>query len=66
MGEALNWIMSNWTTVAGTAGVVVMGASLMVKAIAPYTKNTADDKAASFLDRAYKWLNKIALNPPQS
>lgn len=64
MGEAISWVTTNWVTIVGTLGTVVMAASVMVKAIAPYTENTADDKAASFLTKAHAWLSKIALNPP--
>jgi hypothetical protein len=65
MGELLTWVSANWQAIVGTAGVVVMGASIMVKAIAPHTANTTDDKAATLLDKAYSWLNKLALNPPK-
>lgn len=61
---ALSWFSENWMTVVGVAGSVVMGASLMVKAIAPLTKNVKDDKLAGWLDKAQSWLSKIALNPP--
>lgn len=63
MLEIFGWITENWMMMVGVAGTVVMGASIMVKAIAPLTKNTADDKAAAWLDKVYKWLNKLALNP---
>jgi hypothetical protein len=64
MGEILSWVSANWVTVVGTAGTVVMAASVAVKAIAPFTKNEKDDKAAAVLDKIYNWLSKIALNPP--
>jgi hypothetical protein len=65
MGEMLTWISANWQLVVGTAGAVVMGASIVVKAIAPLTANTADDRAASWLSKVHTWLSKIALNPPK-
>lgn len=64
MFELFSWLAANWMTIVGVAGSVVMGASIIVKAIAPFTSTTADDEAASFLDKAYAWLNKVALNPP--
>lgn len=63
--SALSWIVTNWSTIALALTSVIGGASIMVKAIAPFTKNTTDDKAASALDRVAKWLSKIALNPPK-
>jgi hypothetical protein len=65
MGEMLSWVTANWQMVVGTAGAVVMGASIVVKAIAPLTSNTADDRAASWLNKVHGWLSKIALNPPK-
>jgi len=65
MGEMLAWVAANWQLIGGTAGAVVMGASIMVKAIAPLTASTADDRAAGWLDKVHGWLNKIALNPPK-
>ena len=35
MESTIKWVAENWTTVVGTAGSVVMGASILVKAIAP-------------------------------
>jgi len=64
MGDAVAWLSANWQSVVGVAGTVVMGASIIVRAIAPFTKTTKDDKAAGWLDTAYKWLSKLALNPP--
>ncbi len=63
MMELFSWLGANWMTVVGVAGTVVMGASIMVKAVAPFTSTTADDRAASWLDKAHAWLSKIALNP---
>ena len=65
MGEILTWVTGNWQMVVGTAGTVVMGASIIVKAIAPLTDNTADDKAAGWLDKVHGLLTKLALNPPK-
>lgn len=65
MGEALAWVTENWQTIVGTTGTIVMGASLIVRAIAPFTKTEKDDKAAGWLDKAHNWLSKIALNPPK-
>lgn len=58
------WVMANWQLLVGTAGSVVMGASLAVKAIAPLTKTDKDDRAASWLTKVYTLLSKLALNPP--
>ena len=65
MGELFAWLAGNWQMLVGTAGAVVMGASIMVKAIAPLTESDADDRAAGWLDKVHGWLSKIALNPPQ-
>jgi len=65
MGEVIGWVGSNWMTIVGTMGTVVMGASIMVKAIAPHTSTQVDDDAAKFLDKVHAWLNKIAINPPR-
>jgi hypothetical protein len=65
MGEMLTWVSANWQVMIGTAGAIVMAASIAVKAIAPLTDNTADDRAASWLDKVHAWLSKIALNPPK-
>jgi hypothetical protein len=64
MGELVTWLGANWVTVVGTAGTIVMAASVAVKAIAPFTDTKKDDKAAAVLDKIYGWLSKIALNPP--
>jgi hypothetical protein len=63
--NALSWIMSNWQLLLGVMGTVVMGASIAVKAIAPLTKNTADDKAAGWLDKIHGFFSMLALNPPK-
>lgn len=62
MGEVLTWIAGNWQTVVGVVGSIVMGASIMVHAIAPFTATKKDDEAAAWLDKVYGWLKKIALN----
>ncbi len=63
MMELFGWLAANWMTVVGVAGTVVMGASIMVKAIAPYTSTTKDDEAASWLDKVHGWLSTLAINP---
>lgn len=62
MADLFAWIAANWMTVVGVMGSIVMGASLIVKAIAPHTSTEVDDKAAGFLDKVYGWLSKLALN----
>lgn len=62
MGEIIQWVGSNWVTVITTALAVVGGASVMVHAIAPFTKNTKDDDVAGWLDKVHGWLSKLALN----
>lgn len=42
--------------------MLVGGASILVKLIAPLTKTKVDDKAASLLDRVKSFLEKLALN----
>ena len=61
----MSWIAANWMVIAGTAGSVVMGASIIVKAISKVTKNKKDDKVAKWLTVLNKWLSKIAINPKQ-
>ena len=63
MGEAFTWIAANWQTIVGTMGAVVMGASIMVKAIAALTKSKKDDELAAWLTKVNGWLNSVALNP---
>jgi hypothetical protein len=63
MMEVIGWLGDNWMTLVGVAGTVVMGASMMVKAVAPFTKTVKDDRLAAALDKALGWLNKLALNP---
>lgn len=64
MSEIISWLGSNWTTVVGVSGTVVMSASIAVRAIAPHTKTTKDDKAAAVLGKIYTFLNKLAINTP--
>lgn len=64
MADAIAWITANWQVVLGTAGTVVLGASLAVKAIAPFTKTDKDDRAAGWLTKVHALLSKLALNPP--
>ena len=63
MADIFTWLYANWDVIVSVAGVVVMAASLVVKAIAPLTDSTRDDRLAVWLDRVYGWLNTIALNP---
>ena len=65
MGEVITWLGANWMTVVGVVASVVMGASIAVKAIAPFTSTDKDDRAAGWLEKVYKWLNALALNPKQ-
>lgn len=64
MSELLTWLAQYWVVLLAAAGSVVMGASLTVKALAPYTSTKKDDDMATFLDKVHKWLSKVALNPP--
>lgn len=63
MMELFGWLAGNWMTIVGVAGTVVMGASIMVKAIAPFTASTKDDAAAGWLDKVHGWLSALAMNP---
>lgn len=58
----MSWIMSHWMELLLAATGVVTAASLALKAIAPLTKNTKDDKWAARFAKAVKWLEKFALN----
>ena len=64
MADAIAWLSVNWPTIVGVTGSVVMGASIIVKAIAPFTATNKDDRAGSWLDKVHAWLSKVALNPP--
>lgn len=45
------------------AGLTIIGgASVLVKLIAPLTKNTWDDKLAKWITKFYSGLKKISLN----
>lgn len=58
----MSWIMTHWMELLLAATGVVTAASLALKAIAPLTKNTTDDKWAGRLGKVVKWLEKFALN----
>lgn len=62
----LTWLVENWQTILLVLTSIVTGASIIVRAISPYTSTTKDDDVATFLDRVHDWLNKLALNPPRS
>ena len=64
MGDVLSWVVENWQLIVGTLGTIVMGSSILVKAIAPFTRTKKDDEIAGWLDKVYGWLNKLAINPP--
>lgn len=64
MEQALTWVLAHWQDLVGTLGVIVMAASLVVKAIAKYTDTKADDRWAERLTAFRKWLDKLALNTP--
>ena len=64
MENAISWLGANWMLVVATVLSIVGGASIIVKAVAPFTSNTKDDEAAVWLDKVHAWLSKIALNPP--
>lgn len=63
MLDMFSWLAENWLTLVTVALSVVGGASIMVKAIAPYTSTTSDDEVAGWLDKVHGWLSRIALNP---
>lgn len=65
MMEIATWVGANWMLIVGTVSSVIAGASIIVKAISPFTATKVDDKAARWLDKVYKYLNKIALNTPK-
>ena len=46
-----------FSTIIAVAGAVVMGARLVLLAIAPLTKNTVDDKAVEFLTKSLEVLS---------
>lgn len=55
--------MANWMTVLTIVLTVVGAASVAVKAFAPLTKTTVDDKLGGALSWIHNLLSKIALNP---
>jgi hypothetical protein len=59
----MTWLVENWMTVLVTVLTIIGAASVAVKAIAPFTKTSADDKFASFLDKLAAFLGRVALNP---
>lgn len=62
--EAISYITQNYQLVLVTVLSVIGGASVILRAIAPLTKNKIDDKALTFLGKAHKFLSKLALTPP--
>lgn len=58
----LQFILDNWQSIALAATGVVTGASVALKAIAPLTDTTKDDRVARFLVKVVKVLKKVALN----
>lgn len=64
MMELLGWLSSNWEVLVGTLVAIVGGATAIVRAIAPLTSTRRDDDAVTWLDKVFKWLSKIAVNPP--
>lgn len=61
--STLSWLAENWQTITMTVTSLIGGASIIVAAIAPLTKSDVDDRALTMLQRAHKWLSKLALNP---
>jgi hypothetical protein len=63
MAEAYAWVVENWMLIVGSGSTIIAAASAIVKIIAPYTDTKKDDKAATWLDKIYSFLNKVALTP---
>lgn len=59
----MSWLVDNWMTVVVTLLTIIGAASVMVKAIAPFTKTTKDDAVAGWLDKLAAFLGRVALNP---
>ena len=59
----MSWIIANYTVILVAVVSVIGGASVIVRAIAPLTKSTADNKVAKVLGKIHGWLSKIAMNP---
>lgn len=53
----------NWPLILITVTSVIGGASIIVSALAPLTKNTTDDKVSSVLGKIHRLFSRIALNP---
>lgn len=58
----LAWLLANWKMLLDSVAYMVLGASMLVKLLAPLTAGTGDDKAAGWLEKAHAWLKKLALN----
>lgn len=63
--DVISWLSANWLELVGVAGTVVMGASIVVKALAKYTETKTDDEIGDKLTLVYEWLSKLALNTPK-
>jgi hypothetical protein len=59
----LNWLTENYVDVINAACQVVTAASVIVLAIAKFTKTKKDDKIGAALARVEPFLSKLALNP---
>jgi len=59
----LDFLMENWRPLAETAGLVVLGASIALAAVAKWTKTKVDDTLAAKARAAALWvLSKLAIN----
>mgnify|MGYP000706382337 CR=1 FL=1 len=64
--NVLSWVLAHWQEIAGSVGVVVLAASMLVKVLAKYTDTKKDDELADWLVKVYGWLDKyVAVNTPQ-
>lgn len=54
----------DWVAVIAVLSTVVLAASIALRAIAPLTKNTVDDRAVRWLEKVQAFLAWLALNVP--
>ena len=59
----MEWLLTNWQMLLTVVLAVIGGASVVVKAVAPLTNTTVDDKLGGALTWLYNLLSRIALNP---
>lgn len=60
----MNWLASNWQNVLLIVTSTISGAAVTLRLLAPLTRNTTDDRIATWLERAERVLKRLALQRP--